>query len=142
MVILWTNLEGEKLEPSPTAPVAGSNGGPPPPEPLKRRVQVAVRPSLPSLFLPLIHQPDRHSDEPVSLASSPGQDDDPQQNARLIIIKAGDISTPDSGMLVNYDPPPVSPARPSSSTASSELPVVYGSLPLLCPLRQETMRGE
>lgn len=38
MVILWTNLDGDKNEPSPT----------------KSRIKVALKPQLPSLFLPLV----------------------------------------------------------------------------------------
>lgn len=153
MVILWTNLEGEKVEPSPTAqrpaPDGGrsnsSNGGQ---LSLKRRVQVALKPSLPSLFLPLIkpnngsqtttenHSPGPNTDSvslPSSLDSSPTLPDD---DLRLVVIRSGDLS-PDSGVLIQFEPTPspsipTDPARPTTLPAQRSkppktLPIIYGT---------------
>jgi len=156
MVILWTNLEGEKVEPSPTAQRPASehggrsnNGGQ---LSLKRRVQVALKPSLPSLFLPLVKQPNNSSDSnghvvayspgpttdsvslPSSLDSSPTlPDDDP---LRLVVIRLGDLS-PDSGVVIQFEPTPspsvaFDPVRPTALPAQraqppKTLPIIYGT---------------
>lgn len=141
MVILWTNLEGEKVEPSPTAqrpaPEHGrnnSNGQ----LSLKRRVQVALKPSLPSLFLPLIKPNDNNSPGtdsvslPSSLDSSPTLPDD--DLLRLVVIQSRDLS-PDSGVVIQYEPTPsvlVSPVRPATLPAQrtkppKTLPIIYGT---------------
>ncbi|XP_059351477.1 actin-binding LIM protein 2-like isoform X2 [Daphnia carinata] len=154
MVILWTNLEGEKVEPSPTSqrpiPEHGrnnSNGQ----LSLKRRVQVALKPSLPSLFLPLIkpndessngraasetYSPGANTDSvslPSSLDSSPTLADD--DLLRLVVIRSRDLS-PDSGVLIQYEPTPspsvpVNPVRPTTLPAQrakppKTLPIIYG----------------
>ncbi|XP_045024808.1 actin-binding LIM protein 1 isoform X1 [Daphnia magna] len=154
MVILWTNLEGEKVEPSPTSqrpiPEHGrnnSNGQ----LSLKRRVQVALKPSLPSLFLPLIKPNDENSNGraasetyspgantdsvslPSSLDSSPTLPDD--DLLRLVVIRSRDLS-PDSGVLIQYEPTPspsvpVNPVRPTTLPAQrakppKTLPIIYG----------------
>lgn len=155
MVILWTNLEGEKVEPSPTSqrpiPEHGrnnSNGQ----LSLKRRVQVALKPSLPSLFLPLIKPNDENSNGraasetyspgantdsvslPSSLDSSPTLPDD--DLLRLVVIRSRDLS-PDSGVLIQYEPTPspsvpVNPVRPTTLPAQrakppKTLPIIYGT---------------
>lgn len=149
MVILWTNLDGEKVEPSPTAAARTTstdgernNSGQ---LSLKKRVQVALKPSLPSLFLPLIkssgraeepHSPAPNTDSvslPSSLDSSPTLSDD---DARIVVIRAGDLS-PDSGVLIQYDSSP-SPSVPSNPTRPTTLPaqrlkpkalpIIYGIL--------------
>ncbi len=137
MVILWTNLEGDKLEPSPTAAVTpagddrshNGDGGQPQGRLKRRVVQVALKPSLPPLFLPLI-QPavDEGSCSPIS------SNDHEQQDPRLIVVRASDISSPNSGILFHFDPPAVPQSRQeeqhTSPTPSKELPVIYGiSLP-------------
>ena len=141
MVILWTNLEGEKLEPSPTAVVAPDGGRPNAGQHsgLKRRVQVALKPSLPSLFLPIINpsSPEESTsnipDPPDDLVSDVA---DEEEEPELFVIRTSDISSPDSGVLVHYDspvapPPPssTSPA-PSSKSLSKKLPVIYGTVVL------------
>ncbi|XP_046643863.1 actin-binding LIM protein 1-like isoform X2 [Daphnia pulicaria] len=158
MVILWTNLEGEKVEPSPTAQRPASehggrsnNGGQ---LSLKRRVQVALKPSLPSLFLPLVKPNNNSSSDssnngrvvtyspgpttdsvslPSSLDSSPTlADDDP---LRLVVIRLGDLS-PDSGVVIQFEPTPspsvaFDPVRPTTLPAQraqppKTLPIIYG----------------
>lgn len=159
MVILWTNLEGEKVEPSPTAQRPASehggrsnNGGQ---LSLKRRVQVALKPSLPSLFLPLVKPNNNSSSDssnngrvvtyspgpttdsvslPSSLDSSPTlADDDP---LRLVVIRLGDLS-PDSGVVIQFEPTPspsvaFDPVRPTTLPAQraqppKTLPIIYGT---------------
>lgn len=141
-------MEGEKVEPSPTAvrpapDVSRNNSGQ---LSLKRRVQVALKPSLPSLFLPLI-KPNNQLEE---TQSSPGPNTDsvslpssldssaslPDDDPRLIVIRSGDLS-PDSGVLIQYDPVPSpivpsNPARPTTLPAQRSkppktLPIIYGT---------------
>lgn len=142
MVILWTNLEGEKIEPSPTAdrPVVldGSRrDGQQQALSLKRRVQVALKPSLPSLFLPLIKSdrssPPPNRSSPSSLDSSPiapTTDDSDDSDSRTLTVHVGDLS-PDSGIYVRFDPTPTPapPSRPASRPPPppKTLPIVYGT---------------
>lgn len=126
MVILWTNLEGERAEPNATAerPAAPDGAGQ---ASLKRRVQVALKPSLPSLFLPLAAGKPASNTDSASLPSS--LDDgssSPDEDARLVVIRAGDLS-PDSGVLVHYDEPS-SRVTSSKPRATKTLPIVYGIL--------------
>lgn len=148
MVILWTNLEGEKIEPSPTAerPVvldASRRDGHQQHQgalSLKRRVQVALKPSLPSLFLPLVKsssptppKTETSHSSPSSLDeldgdSSPIEDDN---DRTLTAVHVGDLS-PDSGIYVRFDPTPTPapPSRPVSRPPpppQKTLPIVYGS---------------
>ena len=151
MVILWTNLEGEKIEPSPTAerPVVldGSrrDNGQQQALSLKRRVQVALKPSLPSLFLPLIKSdrssPLPNATETVTNRSSPSSldssliapttdDSSDDSDSRTLTVHVGDLS-PDSGIYVRFDPTPTPapPSRPASRPPPppKTLPIVYGT---------------
>ena len=138
MVILWTNLEGDKVEPSPTRTddVGPDPRGVRPAMGLKRRVQVALKPSLPSLFLPLVKpgSPTPTTDSPGDSVSLPSSIDScDQDETRLVTIRSGDLS-PDSGVLVQYDSPSPSSPEPvnkrekeATNRPEKTLPIVYGT---------------
>ena len=139
MVILWTNLDGEKVEPSPTAAARTSTSNDDGRNSLgqlslRKRVQVALKPSLPSLFLPLIkpsgggrsaeeaHSPAPNTDSvslPSSLDSSPTLSD--ASDPHLVVVRSGDLS-PDSGVLIQYDSSPSPSSVPSNLTRPTTLP--------------------
>ena len=121
MVILWTNIEGEKVEPSATRhgvnPVRPAMG-------LKRRVQVALKPSLPSLFLPQLKASSPTPSSPgdsVSLPSSIGSCD--VDDASLVLVRSGGDLSPDSGVLIRS----ASSTPDHANSDKPRLPIVYGT---------------
>ena len=146
MVILWSNLDGDKIEPSPTKVSNGSTGS-------KNRIKVALKPQLPSLFLPLIRNSSSGAcsvsstapttsinavESPSSLASScvtahdstdssPVPDDAPQ----IVVIQSGFLSH-DIG-FVRYDPIPI--------TSSTSRPQLCGKLPTHYGKNKNANRG-
>ena len=142
MVILWTNLEGERNEPSATASTTnnGTNvrGGE---KSKKSSNKVAVKPELPPLYLPLIKSADSF------LAPSPGRSSlgfegsnnspispyspyssnsheccNDDLRMRMLLFPHDEDLSPDSG-LSQCDPTPT--ATPG---APKKFPIVYGNL--------------
>ena len=125
MVILWTNLEGERVEPSPTSG-SSSSGTDESGSKAKKTGGVAVKPLLPALHLPLI----KTADSLLAPQRAPhdamaGSNDDLRM--RMLLYPRDVDFSPDSGLSLSQCG--ASSATPSPMTRShliKKFPIVYG----------------
>jgi len=125
MVILWTNLEGERVEPSPTSG-SSSSGTATSGSKVKKVGGVAVKPSLPALHLPLIKTADcLLAPQPAPHDAMAGSNDD--LRIRMLLYPRDADFSPDSGLSLSQCG--ASPATPSPMTKpnlNKKFPIVYG----------------
>lgn len=124
-MILWTNLEGERVEPSPTSGststgtvTSGSKG--------KKVGGVAVKPSLPALHLPLIKTADSVLAPQRTPRDAMVESNDDLRMRMLLYPRDADFS-PDSGLSLSQCG--ASSATPSPMTRpnlNKKFPIVYG----------------
>lgn len=149
MVILWTNLDGERVEPSPTRNAVGGSGS------KEQRVSVALKPLLPRLFLPLIVIPnavtaDNRSsissaarsttiESPSSLISNSttptGSSADvsplPYDNPQLVVVQSLHLDNKVQVARLKSIQKPTAPAvttrLPLASKEQNKLPIYFGN---------------